>query len=509
MKLYQWQIFRWFFETLNCSLGRAYKASKRIQYIKKDYSFYKNTILFSKGSWQAINLYTNTELRNTLFIIYWSLLEYRISLCFLNLLRKIKSIEFKKLSVISFKALNLHSSLSHVNKQLYILSKIIFDRFYFYLWKNMYFSLLLHNSFSKFVKESIEESEQGEFNNENKKDFQDETYFVLNEFLEKDFSRIREMNRKLAWIEVTLNDLNTWKSYYLFFPFLSEMKNTPQNESSFKLKSFEITTPAYDSTGFIPRSISRTLSRFQIELMGQSSPLVLQEFRSAKYQALASIQYIGCLIFLPWIISRSLKEWFLEPWIKFWWDTYQSQISLNSFQEERALEGLQEVEELLWLDKLVSNFLKNQSQDLNIEIYGETIELIRMYNENSIQTILHLLTGMICFTTLGALFILGKKRLSVLNSWIQESFYSLSDTMKAFAILLLTDLCIGFHSPHGWEVVIGSSLEHLGFAHNKHIISCFVSTFPVILDTVSKYWIFRHLNRISPLIVATYYTMNE
>jgi hypothetical protein len=79
---------------------------------------------------------------------------------------------------------------------------------------------------------------------------------------------------------------------------------------------------------------------------------------------------------------------------------------------------------------------------------------------------------------------LGKKRLAILNSWVQEVFYSLSDTMKAFFILLFTDLCIGFHSPHGWEILIGFILEHLGFSHNKHVISCFVSTFPVILDTV-------------------------
>jgi hypothetical protein len=76
----------------------------------------------------------------------------------------------------------------------------------------------------------------------------------------------------------------------------------------------------------------------------------------------------------------------------------------------------------------------------------------------------------------------------------------MNDTTKAFFILLLTDLCIGFHSPHGWEVVIGLFLEHLGFAHNKHIISCFVSTFLVILDTILKYWIFCDLNCISPSI---------
>lgn len=201
---------------------------------------------------------------------------------------------------------------------------------------------------------------------------------------------------------------------------------------------------------------------------------------------------------------------FLEPWLKIWWNTYQFQIFLNPFQQEVALKRLQQIEELVWLDKIMVNSLKELlSQDLNIEIHKKTIQLVKTYNENSLNTVLQLLTDIIYFIILSAIFVLGKQRLTILNSWIQELFYSLSDTMKAFFILLLTDLCIGFHSPHGWELVIGSFLEHLGFAHNKHIISCFVSTFPVILDTVFKYWIFRHLNRISPSIVATYHTMNE
>jgi hypothetical protein len=104
---------------------------------------------------------------------------------------------------------------------------------------------------------------------------------------------------------------------------------------------------------------------------------------------------------------------------------------------------------------------------------------------------------------------MGRKRLAVPNPWIKELFYSLNDTMKAFFILLLTDPCVGFHSPHGWELSVGSSFEHFGLAPNKYAISCFVSTFPVILDTVFKYRIFRHLNRTSPSIVATYHTMSE
>nr|QWZ47593.1 chloroplast envelope membrane protein [Plagiomnium acutum] len=318
------------------------------------------------------------------------------------------------------------------------------------------------------------------------------------------------MNKKLAWIEASLNDLDTWKHYYsfsLFSPGKKKLEKTFYFEDS---KNFDFTIAAYESIGLVPRSITRTLSGFQAELTGQSTSLVLQDFQIARYQALASLQYMLFSFFLPWGFSIFFKFWFLEPWLKNWWNTYQFQIFLNSFQQEIALKRLQEIEELIWLDKIMVNSLKEiKSHDLNIEIHQKTIQLVKAYNENSLNTLLQLLTDIIYFITLSAVFILGKQRLAILNSWIQELFYSLSDTMKAFFILLLTDLCIGFHSPHGWEIVIGSFLEHLGFAHNKHIISCFVSTFPVILDTVFKYWIFRHLNRISPSIVATYHTMNE
>ena len=173
------------------------------------------------------------------------------------------------------------------------------------------------------------------------------------------------------------------------------------------------------------------------------------------------------------------------------------------------MKHLQEVEELLWLDIVMTNNSAQNLQDFSTEIHNQTIRLVNEYNLNSIQILLHLVMDFVSLISITLILTWGKKRLAILNSWVQELFYSLSDTMKAFFILLLTDLCIGFHSPHGWEILIGLLLEHLGFAHNKHVISCFVSTFPVVLDTVFKYWIFRHLNRISPSIVVTYHTMNE
>ncbi|KAF6148883.1 hypothetical protein GIB67_014254 [Kingdonia uniflora] len=131
-----------------------------------------------------------------------------------------------------------------------------------------------------------------------------------------------------------------------------------------------------------------------------------------------------------------------------------------------------------------------------------------MHNEGNIYTILHFLTNIICFTILSGYSILGNEQLVILNSWVRKFLYNLSDTIKAFSIILLTDFCIGFHSPRGcgWELMIGFIYKDFGFAHNDPIISSLVSTFSIILDTIFKYWIFCYLNRVSPSLVVIYHS---
>nr|MBM1113458.1 chloroplast envelope membrane protein CemA [Klebsiella pneumoniae] len=127
--------------------------------------------------------------------------------------------------------------------------------------------------------------------------------------------------------------------------------------------------------------------------------------------------------------------------------------------------------------------------------------------EDRIHTIFHFSINIICFVILSGYYILGNEELGILNSWAQEFLYNLSDTVKAFCILLLTDFCTGFHSPHGWELLIGSVYKDFGFVQNDQIISGLVSICPVILDTVFKYWIFRYLNRVSPSLVIIYHSL--
>nr|YP_010592717.1 envelope membrane protein [Hoya meliflua]WAB53162.1 envelope membrane protein [Hoya meliflua] len=212
------------------------------------------------------------------------------------------------------------------------------------------------------------------------------------------------------------------------------------------------------------------------------------------------------IVFFPWWLSLSFKK-SLESWVTNWWNTGQSEIFLNDIQERGILEKFIELEELLVLDEMIEEYSETRLHKLTLGIQKETILLIKIHNEDRIHTIFHFSINIICFVILSGYYILGNEELGILNSWAQEFLYNLSDTVKAFCILLLTDFCTGFHSPHGWELLIGSVYKDFGFVQNDQIISGLVSICPVILDTVFKYWIFRYLNRVSPSLVIIYHSL--
>nr|YP_011004147.1 chloroplast envelope membrane protein [Crassula volkensii]WPS93410.1 chloroplast envelope membrane protein [Crassula volkensii] len=228
----------------------------------------------------------------------------------------------------------------------------------------------------------------------------------------------------------------------------------------------------------------------------------------SKKKELTPFIYLASLVFLPWLISLLCQK-SMESWVTNWWNTSKSETFMNHIQEKSILEKFIELEELFLLEEMIKEFSETHPQNWSIGIQKETTQLIKMYNENHIHMILHFATNLICFIILSGYSLLATKELILLNSWVQEFLYNLSDTIKAFSILLLTDLCIGFHSPHGWELLLSFVYKDLGFAYNDQIISGLVSTFPVIIDTIFKYWIFRYLNRISPSLVVIYHSMND
>nr|YP_010448218.1 envelope membrane protein [Symbiochloris sp. SG-2018]UTQ75699.1 envelope membrane protein [Symbiochloris sp. SG-2018] len=278
-----------------------------------------------------------------------------------------------------------------------------------------------------------------------------------------------------------------------------------------------------EQIGLVPRSILRTLDRFQKQLFTKIDTLVLQEFRVSRFQVFVSIQCFFSLIFIPLGVNFMTKKLLLTPLIEYFWNIKQNTLFINSYQQHLALQEMQNYEDELYFNflsshnpQVIKDFSSNLSQPLsqpidegflvNLKIQKIT-KLAAEYNQESIESFTNLLGDFVTIITLFFLFKLLAPQIIILKSFLTESIYSLSDTTKSFLLILGTDLLVGFHSPRGWEIFLEFFLDRFGLSHNQNFILLFVATFPVLLDTVFKYWIFRYLNKISPSTVATYHAM--
>lgn len=271
----------------------------------------------------------------------------------------------------------------------------------------------------------------------------------------------------------------------------------------------KINQSAFEKTGIIPRSMNKLFNRFKQELNPNAEVEALEEFKVAKYQTSASVKYIIILLITPIFINQLSKVFLLDPFINHIWNTNSRHIFLNPSQEERAFADLQRFEEKLHFEILIGKLDSISTDNVHKKISSKALDIALEYSKESANAIKNIVADFISIVIFVSILIVNKRQFSILKSFINESIYGLSDTAKAFLIILFTDIFVGFHSPHGWEIVIEAILRHFGLPESRDFIFIFISTFPVVLDTIFKYWIFRYLNKISPSAVATYHNMNE
>ena len=260
---------------------------------------------------------------------------------------------------------------------------------------------------------------------------------------------------------------------------------------------------------FVPRSILGTIDRLRRELDPRAEEEVVKTFRSSKNKTVISLKFILLLILVPLLVHQLSKSFLVGPFVDRFQEEHSTGIFLNIDMEEEGLAELERFENKLDFRVLIHAIPPLSAEEKEAKIQEKAEEIAEDYRErgaNAVKNVFADLCSVIAFTLV---LFRSKQDLKILKSFIDEIVYGLSDSAKAFIIILFTDIFVGFHSPHGWEVILEGLCRHLGLPESRQFIFLFIATFPVILDTIFKYWIFRYLNRISPSAVATYRNMNE
>lgn len=264
-----------------------------------------------------------------------------------------------------------------------------------------------------------------------------------------------------------------------------------------------------DRVNFIPRSINKIFEKLTKELDPYAENEALEEFKISKYHTVASFKYLLILIIIPIVTNQVTKNFFLGPIIDYAWNIEDPNLFLNESQEERAFAELQRFEEKIHFEILIGKLPQSTHEKMEQQMMRKAKTIAIKYANESVDAIKNIFSDIVSIITFLLILSITKRQISILKSFFNQVIYGLSDTAKAFLIILVTDIFVGFHSPHGWEVIIETMLRHLGLPESRDFIFIFIATFPVVLDTIFKYWIFRYLNKLAPSAVATYHSMNE
>ncbi|MFZ4556922.1 MAG: hypothetical protein ACOYN8_11195 [Pseudanabaena sp.] len=152
---------------------------------------------------------------------------------------------------------------------------------------------------------------------------------------------------------------------------------------------------------------------------------------------------------------------------------------------------------------------KSQSEEVEALIQQESLKILKKFNAASLDGVKNLLADITSAVVFYLFLLSGRKELNTIKEFLDEVLYSLNDNAKAFLIIISTDTFVGFHSSEGWDALLTVIFEHFGLPENKILAQSFISTVPVFLDGLFKFWIFQYLTQASPATATIYREMNE
>jgi hypothetical protein len=258
----------------------------------------------------------------------------------------------------------------------------------------------------------------------------------------------------------------------------------------------------------LPRSLLGVVDRVRRQLDPEAEASVVAGFRRRRDSTLVSLRILLLLILVPILFQQVSRTYVVSPLV----DRFAP---INSFLtyprpqlEERAVKQLRVYREEIEFDSLLHDEALPSREELHTLLAAKARELKEEADQESTHAVKNVLADLFGLLGFALVCLFGQRDIQVLRGFIDEQVYGLSDSAKAFAIIMFTDIFVGYHSPEGWTVLLEGVAEHFGLPAQEGYILLFIATFPVVLATIFKYWIFRYLNRVSPSSVATLRNMN-
>ncbi|MFW9258490.1 proton extrusion protein PcxA [Nostoc sp. CALU 546] len=284
-----------------------------------------------------------------------------------------------------------------------------------------------------------------------------------------------------------------------------EINKQPDSSNTSDVKA----TLQSENNRVFQRSISKAFNRVKSDFAPQSEEEFVRKYRVSSNRTTIALRFLITLIVVPLLAQYLSKQFLVTPILEKMRGDNTTQIFINSDMEKKALHELYIFQEELRFEYLLNQAPPLSSETTQEKLKNKAVEMSEEFRAKTNSSVGNVFADLISLLSFSIVVALSKKEIVMFKSFLDTIVYGLSDSAKAFLIILVTDIFVGFHSPEGWEVLLAGFSEHLGLPTSRNVIFFFIATFPVILNTIFKYWIFRYLSRLSPSALATLKEMDE
>ncbi|KAK3006419.1 hypothetical protein RJ639_016685, partial [Escallonia herrerae] len=217
-------------------------------------------------------------------------------------------------------------------------------------------------------------------------------------------------------------------------------------------------------------------------VLGREDEDMLYEDRVFRFASFNSAKFLAVLIILPWALDFFVHDYVLMPFL----DRYVKTVPLAAqILDVRRHQKLEMVKELklerakFRLEVEIGKSPPLSDEELWLELRHKALELREEWRLENRRAFANIWSDMIFGVSLFILLYFNQSKVALLKFTGYKIVNNISDTGKAFLIILVTDIFLGYHSESGWQTLMEILIEHYGFEVDQSAITIFVCLIPL------------------------------
>ncbi|GAV83149.1 CemA domain-containing protein [Cephalotus follicularis] len=238
-------------------------------------------------------------------------------------------------------------------------------------------------------------------------------------------------------------------------------------------------------------------------VLGKEDDDMLYEERVFQYASFNSAKFLAILIIIPWALDLVIHDYVLMPFLDRYVKTVPLAAQMLDVRRHQKLEMVKElkIERARYrLEVEIGKSPPLSDGEIWWELRHKALELRDEWRLENRRAFANIWSDMVFGIAIFVLLYFNQNQVALLKFTGYKIINNISDTGKAFLIILITDIFLGYHSESGWRTLLEIIVEHYGLEVDQSAIIIFVCLIPVIMDACVKLWMFKFLPRLSPKV---------